>query len=261
MTASISASYHMLSAPAAAAPAAMARTAARAASGSSRSGARLIPTSAVKTASAMTRGFVSAKNSKNRQPRSIEGPTIGSMLACPSINRLPIVFGVHRVAPASSRKYQPCASRAVRRRAHLLVLSCRSALLAVKTLERGCSAWVIPAKTVSRKRRLDLRRCREGCCNTSCPRSCEHGTNVPSTATLFKNNGGGRRELRHPGGRIFAQQRFATWLVWAVLHVLALPQLQNRLRVQTQWLWSYLSGQRSSRLIYEGPRRSSGKAR
>lgn len=47
---------------------------------------------------------------------------------------------------------------------------------------------------------------------------------------------------------------FLTWLVWAVLHVLALPQLQNRFRVQTQWLWSYLSGQRSSRLISEGPR-------
>lgn len=50
---------------------------------------------------------------------------------------------------------------------------------------------------------------------------------------------------------------FLTWLVWAALHVLALPQLQNRFRVQTQWFWSYLSGQRSSRLISEGPRSSS----
>jgi NADH:ubiquinone reductase (H+-translocating) len=49
---------------------------------------------------------------------------------------------------------------------------------------------------------------------------------------------------------------FVTWLVWAVLHVLALPQLQNRFRVQTQWFWSYVSGQRSSRLISEGPRLS-----
>jgi NADH:quinone reductase (non-electrogenic) len=47
---------------------------------------------------------------------------------------------------------------------------------------------------------------------------------------------------------------FVTWLIWAALHVLALPQLQNRFRVQTQWLWSYLSGQRSSRLISEGSR-------
>jgi NADH:ubiquinone reductase (H+-translocating) len=49
---------------------------------------------------------------------------------------------------------------------------------------------------------------------------------------------------------------FLTWLVWAALHVLALPQLQNRFRVQNQWFWSYLSGQRSSRLISEGPRSS-----
>jgi NADH:ubiquinone reductase (H+-translocating) len=49
---------------------------------------------------------------------------------------------------------------------------------------------------------------------------------------------------------------FLTWLVWAALHVLALPQLQNRFRVQTQWFWSYLSGQRSSRLISEAPRSS-----
>jgi NADH:ubiquinone reductase (H+-translocating) len=49
---------------------------------------------------------------------------------------------------------------------------------------------------------------------------------------------------------------FVTWWVWAALHVLALPQLQNRFRVQTQWFWSYLSGQRSSRLISEGPRSS-----
>jgi len=44
-----------------------------------------------------------------------------------------------------------------------------------------------------------------------------------------------------------------TWLLWALLHVAFLPQLQNRLRVQIQWLWSYLSGQRSSRLIPETP--------
>jgi NADH:ubiquinone reductase (H+-translocating) len=43
----------------------------------------------------------------------------------------------------------------------------------------------------------------------------------------------------------------ATWLLWALLHVMFLPQLQNRLRVQIQWLWSYVTGQRSSRLIPE----------
>src|SRR5262249_19655674 len=47
---------------------------------------------------------------------------------------------------------------------------------------------------------------------------------------------------------------FLTWVVWAFVHVLSLPQLQNRLRVQRQWLWSYFPGQRSSRLIPEPPR-------
>jgi len=47
---------------------------------------------------------------------------------------------------------------------------------------------------------------------------------------------------------------FLTWLVWAIVHILSLPQLQNRLRVQRQWIWSYLTGQRSSRVIPEPPR-------
>ena len=47
---------------------------------------------------------------------------------------------------------------------------------------------------------------------------------------------------------------FLTWLVWVFLHLMSLPQLQNRLRVQRQWLWSYFTGQRSSQLIQEPPR-------
>ena len=35
---------------------------------------------------------------------------------------------------------------------------------------------------------------------------------------------------------------FATWLVWVFLHLMSLPQLQNRLRVQSQWFWSYFTG-------------------
>jgi NADH dehydrogenase len=46
---------------------------------------------------------------------------------------------------------------------------------------------------------------------------------------------------------------FLTWLVWAFVHILSLPQLQNRLRVQRQWFWSYFTGQRGSRLIPEPP--------
>jgi NADH dehydrogenase len=51
---------------------------------------------------------------------------------------------------------------------------------------------------------------------------------------------------------------FLTWFIWAFVHLLALPQLQNRWRVQSQWLWSYLTGQRSSRLISEAPRPADG---
>jgi NADH dehydrogenase len=47
---------------------------------------------------------------------------------------------------------------------------------------------------------------------------------------------------------------FLTWLLWAFVHLFALPMLQNRLRVQPQWLWSYFTGQRSSRFIPESPR-------
>jgi NADH dehydrogenase len=46
---------------------------------------------------------------------------------------------------------------------------------------------------------------------------------------------------------------FLTWLVWAFVHILSLPQLQNRMRVQRQWLWSYFTGQRASRFIPEPP--------
>ena len=47
---------------------------------------------------------------------------------------------------------------------------------------------------------------------------------------------------------------FTAWLVRASVHLMFLPQLQNRLRVQNQWLWSYFTGQRSSRLISEALR-------
>src|SRR5271154_763629 len=46
---------------------------------------------------------------------------------------------------------------------------------------------------------------------------------------------------------------FTAWFAWAFIHLLFLPQLQNRLRVERQWMWSYFTGQRSSRLIRETP--------
>jgi NADH dehydrogenase len=44
------------------------------------------------------------------------------------------------------------------------------------------------------------------------------------------------------------------WFIWAFIHVMFLPQLQNQRRVQSQWFWSYFTGQRSSRLVDEAPR-------
>jgi len=49
---------------------------------------------------------------------------------------------------------------------------------------------------------------------------------------------------------------FTAWFVWAFIHLMFLPQLQNRRRVQNQWFWSYLTGQRGSRLVAEAPRMS-----
>jgi NADH dehydrogenase len=46
---------------------------------------------------------------------------------------------------------------------------------------------------------------------------------------------------------------FVTFWIWALIHVMSLPQLQNRRQVWTQWLWTYFTGQRGSRLIPEGP--------
>ena len=44
------------------------------------------------------------------------------------------------------------------------------------------------------------------------------------------------------------------WFLWAFIHIMFLPQLQNQRRVQNQWFWSYFTGQRSSRLVDEPPR-------
>jgi len=42
------------------------------------------------------------------------------------------------------------------------------------------------------------------------------------------------------------------WLIWVFIHITTLPRLQETaLRVGVQWLWSYFTGQRSSRLITE----------
>ena len=54
-------------------------------------------------------------------------------------------------------------------------------------------------------------------------------------------------------GRIRLGGFIAFW-IWAFIHLMSLPQMQNRGRVLTQWLWTYLTGQRGARLIPEDPR-------
>ena len=53
-------------------------------------------------------------------------------------------------------------------------------------------------------------------------------------------------------GRIRLGGFIAFW-IWAFVHLMSLPQMQNRGGVLTQWLWTYLAGQRGARLIPEGP--------
>src|SRR5215468_8628609 len=66
ISASMSASYHMLSTPAEPPPTAIARIAISPRNGSGRAGAISSPTSAVKTASDITRGFINATNAGSR---------------------------------------------------------------------------------------------------------------------------------------------------------------------------------------------------
>jgi NADH dehydrogenase len=46
---------------------------------------------------------------------------------------------------------------------------------------------------------------------------------------------------------------FVAWLAWAAIHIAFLPLAGNRLMVFTQWIWSYMTKQRSARLILEPP--------
>lgn len=59
-------------------------------------------------------------------------------------------------------------------------------------------------------------------------------------------------------GRLRISGRVA-WLMWLFVHVLALARFENRLLVSMQWLWNYMTRNRSARLITErtepnGPR-------
>jgi NADH dehydrogenase FAD-containing subunit len=42
---------------------------------------------------------------------------------------------------------------------------------------------------------------------------------------------------------------FVAWLVWAAIHLQFLAQSSLRVSVLVQWVWTYCTGQRGSRLI------------
>lgn len=46
---------------------------------------------------------------------------------------------------------------------------------------------------------------------------------------------------------------FFAWLLWLFVHILQLVEFENRLLVFTQWLFGYLTGRRSARLITRPP--------
>ena len=47
----------------------------------------------------------------------------------------------------------------------------------------------------------------------------------------------------------FRLSGFMAWLAWAVVHILYLAQASLRVSVFFQWMWTYVTGQRGSRLI------------
>jgi len=51
--------------------------------------------------------------------------------------------------------------------------------------------------------------------------------------------------------RVAKLHGFLAWLAWASIHLLFLPAAGNRIRVWHQWIWSYVTHQKSSQLIVE----------
>jgi NADH dehydrogenase FAD-containing subunit len=54
---------------------------------------------------------------------------------------------------------------------------------------------------------------------------------------------------------------FLAWLAWAAVHLEFLGQSSLRVSVFVQWLWTYVTGQRGSRLIVNHHAPASGAAR
>jgi NADH dehydrogenase len=77
----------------------------------------------------------------------------------------------------------------------------------------------------------------------------------PGERFAYKNAGNlatiGKRAAIVDFGWIKLKGRLAWWM-WGVAHIFFLIGLRNRLAVAMNWLWIYISGQRSARLITQG---------
>jgi NADH dehydrogenase FAD-containing subunit len=72
----------------------------------------------------------------------------------------------------------------------------------------------------------------------------------------FRYNDRGNMAVVGPGFAILESGKlrlkaFAAWLVWAGIHILSLAMASLRVSVFLQWVWTFLSGQRGSRLIVQ----------
>lgn len=87
-----------------------------------------------------------------------------------------------------------------------------------------------------------------------------HGKNVPQPF-VYKSAGNlatiGKRAAIVDFGWIKLRGRMAWW-TWGIAHIFFLIGLRNRLAVALNWLWIYLGGQRSARLITQGKITKSG---
>ena len=83
----------------------------------------------------------------------------------------------------------------------------------------------------------------------------------PSQPFAYKNAGNlatiGKRAAIVDFGWIKLKGRVAWWM-WGIAHIFFLIGLRNRLAVAMNWLWIYMSGQRSARLITQGKTTKSG---
>jgi NADH dehydrogenase len=65
----------------------------------------------------------------------------------------------------------------------------------------------------------------------------------------------GKRAAVIDFGHGFKFTGFLAWWLWGIAHIYFLIGVRNRLIVALSWLWIYLSGQRSARLITQGDER------